>query len=461
VSFRARLALGSAAAVAVAIVASSIVVYFLVRNELRSEIDNSLRSQAVQIPNLPGRGLQARVGPHEYAIYIQADPFGGQFQLVDSNGNSYRPQEFNHLNPLLPGVAQARLVAAGKAGGGIRDARQDDTHLRILTAQLSAPTAGGPGLALQVAAKLTDVDNELRRIRLWLLLVAAIGVGLAAAAGFLVARATLRPLRELSRTAERVTATGDLSERIEVEGSDELATLAHTFNAMLGSLDEAQQRQRQLVQDASHELRTPLTSLRTNVEVLAQSDRLPPEERAQLIRDVIDQLGEMTSLIGELTELARGQEQAELLEAVRLDLVAEEAIRRTTRNHPETPIEAELAPWTMVGRPASLERAIGNLLDNAAKWSPAGSPVEVKLEDGELTVRDHGPGIAAEDAPHVFERFYRATSARSMPGSGLGLAIVQQVAEAHHGSVAVEEAPGGGALLRLRLESRNGGSTDG
>jgi two-component system sensor histidine kinase MprB len=461
VSFRARLALGSAAAVAVAIVASSIVVYFLVRNELRSEIDNSLRSQAVQIPNLPGRGLQARVGPHEYAIYIQADPFGGQFQLVDSNGNSYRPQEFNHLNPLLPGVAQARLVAAGKAGGGIRDARQDDTHLRILTAQLSAPTAGGPGLALQVAAKLTDVDNELRRIRLWLLLVAAIGVGLAAAAGFLVARATLRPLRELSRTAERVTATGDLSERIEVEGSDELATLAHTFNAMLGSLDEAQQRQRQLVQDASHELRTPLTSLRTNVEVLAQSDRLPPEERAQLIRDVIEQLGEMTALIGELTELARGQEQAEPLEAVRLDLVAEEAIRRTTRNHPETPIEAELAPWTMVGRPASLERAIGNLLDNAAKWSPAGSPVEVKLEDGELTVRDHGPGIAAEDAPHVFERFYRATSARSMPGSGLGLAIVQQVAEAHHGSVAVEEAPGGGALLRLRLESRNGGSTDG
>jgi two-component system sensor histidine kinase MprB len=225
---------------------------------------------------------------------------------------------------------------------------------------------------------------------------------------------------------------------------------------MLGSLEEAQQRQRQLVQDASHELRTPLTSLRTNVEVLAQSDRLEPEDREQLIRDVIDQLGEMTELIGELTELARGEDQAEPLEDVRLDLVAEEAIRRTTRNHPETPIEAELQPWTMIGQPASLERAIGNLLDNAAKWSPAGSPVEVKLAEGELTVRDHGPGIAAEDVPHVFERFYRATSARSMPGSGLGLAIVQQVAEAHHGSVAVEDAPGGGALVRLRLDGRNG-----
>jgi len=287
-------------------------------------------------------------------------------------------------------------------------------------------------------------------------LVAASGIGLAAVAGFLVARATLRPLRDLSATAERVRATRDLSQRIEVEGADELATLARTFNAMLGSLEDAQQRQRQLVQDASHELRTPLTSLRTNIEVLAHGDRLPADERAHLIRDVIEQLGEMTALIGELTELARGEEQAEPLEDVRLDLVTEEAIRRTTRNHPEVPIEAELAPWTMVGQPASLERAIGNLLDNAAKWSPAGSPVEVKLEDGELTVRDHGPGISEEDLPHVFERFYRATSARSMPGSGLGLAIVQQVAEAHHGSVAVEDAPGGGALLRLRLDRDNG-----
>jgi two-component system sensor histidine kinase MprB len=458
VSFRARLALGSAAAVAVAIVASSIVVYFLVRNELRNQIDNSLRNQAVQIPNLPGARLRARVGPHQYLIFIQADPFGGQFQFIDSNGNSYRPQEFNHLNSLLPGVTQARLVAAGKEGGGFADATQSGTHLRIFTTQLSRPSSTEPGLALQVAAKLTDVDNELSRIRLWLLLVAAIGVGLAAVAGFLVARATLRPLRELSDTAERVTATGDLSERIESEGTDELATLARSFNAMLGSLEEAQQRQRQLVQDASHELRTPLTSLRTNVEVLAHGDRLPEEERAQLIRDVVAQLEEMTELIGELTELARGEDQAEPLEDVRLDLVAEEAIRRAVRNHPDVPIEAELEPWSMVGQPASLERAIANLLDNAAKWSPEGSPVEVTLADGELTVRDHGPGIAPEDVPHVFERFYRATSARSMPGSGLGLAIVQQVAEAHRGSVAVEDAPGGGALVRMRLDGRNGDS---
>ena len=195
---------------------------------------------------------------------------------------------------------------------------------------------------------------------------------------------------------------------------------------MLESLDEAAQRQRQLVQDASHELRTPLTSLRTNIEVLAMGDRLPAGERKQLLADVVAQLGEMTELIGELTELARGEEQAEPLEDVRLDLVTEEAIKRATRNHPDVPIEAELEPTSIVGQPAGLERAITNLLDNAAKWSPPARRSRCALHGGELTVRDHGPGIAAEDVPHVFERFYRATSARSMPGSGLGLAIVRR-----------------------------------
>ena len=264
-------------------------------------------------------------------------------------------------------------------------------------------------------------------------------------------------MRDLSDTAEHVRTTRDLSQRIEVTGNDELSRLARTFNAMLESLDEAAQRQRQLVQDASHELRTPLTSLRTNIEVLATRDSgLPPEEREQLLDDVVAQLAEMTDLIAELTELARGEEQQTALEEVRLDLLTEDAIRRTARNHPDVPIDADLAPTTVVGMPANLERAIANLLDNAAKWSPPGATVDVTLAGGELTVRDHGPGIAEADRPHVFERFYRATSARSMPGSGLGLAIVRQVAEAHGGTVVAEEAPGGGTLMRLRLDGRNG-----
>ena len=165
----------------------------------------------------------------------------------------------------------------------------------------------------------------------------------------------------------------------------------------------------------------------------------------------------MTALIGELTELARGEEQAAPLEEVRLDLVTEDAIRRAARNHPEVPIDADLAPTTPSGMPATSSARSRNLLDNAAKWSPAGAPSRSRLADGELTVRDHGPGIADDDLPHVFERFYRATSARSMPGSGLGLAIVQQVAEAHGGTITAERAPGGGTLMRLRLPPRNGG----
>ena len=231
---------------------------------------------------------------------------------------------------------------------------------------------------------------------------------------------------------------------------------------MLESLDEAAQQQRQLVQDASHELRTPLTSLRTNIEMLAseRSDACPRTD-AHMLSDVVEQLGEMTALVGELTELARGEEQAARLEEVRLDLITEDAIRRTERNHPSVPIVAELDAddASSAARQASSARS-RNLLDNAAKWSPAGAQVEVRLADGELTVRDHGPGIADEDLPHVFERFYRATSARGMPGSGLGLAIVQQVAEAHGGSITVEKPEDGGTLMRLRIGSGNGAAAD-
>jgi two-component system sensor histidine kinase MprB len=446
-SFRARLALGSAAAVAVAILLASTVVYFLVQRELRAQVDRNLQSTAAQIASIP-RFASVHRYPHVYELILPESFFtSGYFQLVDPEGNVYVPPGFAVPKPLLTLTKRARELATNP-GSFHYDTKLEDADYRVYTIHSSAFSLP---VAIQVIGPLSGVDHELRRIRLWLFLVSAVGIGLAAIAGFLVARATLRPLRDLSETAERVRATRDLTQRIVVDSSDEIGTLASTFNAMLGSLDEAQQRQRQLVQDASHELRTPLTSLRTNIEVLASGNALPPEERAQLLRDVVAQLTEMTALIGELTELARGEEQAAELEEVRLDLIVESAIRRATRNHPEIPIDAELDETTVVGRPASLERAIANLLDNAAKWSPRGEQVEVRLRNGELTVRDHGPGIAAEDVPHVFERFYRATSARSMPGSGLGLAIVHQVAESHGGSIAVEEAPGGGTLMRLRL----------
>jgi two-component system sensor histidine kinase MprB len=450
-SLRVRLVLVAAAAVAAAVALASVLVYFLVRNELRGQVDRNLQSQVQQISHSPGVGLANLVAPKQYMLHVRQDPFRSPFQLVDSTGNTYRPEQgFDQVAPLLPGAAQAHHVAAGDRPRFYSEAHYNGEHVRLLTAPLA------PGLAIEVAAPMGNVDHELSKIRLWLFLVAIGGVGIASLAGFLVARASLKPVRELSDTAERVRATRDLTQRIKVDGNDELSSLATTFNAMLESLDEAAQRQRRLVQDASHELRTPLTSLRTNIEVLARGDLLPPDDREQLLHDVIEQLGEMTALISELTELARGSEQEAAREEVRLDLLTEEAIRRTTRNHPDVPIEAELEPTTVVGLPASLERAIANLLDNAAKWSPDHSPINVKLVNGELLVRDHGPGIAEGDLPHVFERFYRATSARSMPGSGLGLSIVQQVAEAHGGTVTAERAPDGGTLMRFRLANGNG-----
>jgi two-component system sensor histidine kinase MprB len=455
-SLRARLALASAAAVAVAVALASVLVFFLVRNELRGQVDKGLQTQAERISQLP-LGLSSRIGAtRQYVLHVPPLAFGGYFQLVDNQGNIYRSEQFDQLAPLLPGTATARSVAAGGHNVYSQTHLTGYGHVRILTAQI------GPNVAVQVATPIAGLDHELAKIKLWLLLVALGGIGLASAAGFLVARAALAPVRELSDTAERVRSTRDLTQRIDVEGNDELSRLAATFNGMLESLDDAARRQRQLVQDASHELRTPLTSLRTNIELLATRDEdLAPEDRRHMLKDIVEQLGEMTVLIGELTELARGEDQAPAREEVRLDLVTQDAIRRTARNHPEVPIVAELDPTTVVGVGASLERAIGNLLENAAKWTPAGERVDVRLENGELTVRDHGPGIAETDLPHVFERFYRATSARGMPGSGLGLAIVRQVAEAHGGNVTAEAAPGGGTLMRLRVADRNGATPDG
>jgi two-component system, OmpR family, sensor histidine kinase MprB len=458
VSLRARLVLVVAAAVGAAVVLASLLVFFLVRNELYGGVDESLQRQVDQVSRTPGLGLAVPIGPKAYALHVRLPSLStNPFQLVDNKGATYRPYIGGFLGgyaKLLPGIPEAQQVAAGTRGSFYFDSRYDDEHVRLFVTPLSQ------NLSLEVVASLTSVDHELSRIKLWLFLVALGGVGIASIAGFLVARAALGPVRELSETAENVRSTRDLSQRIRVEGSDELSRLASTFNAMLQSLDEAARLQRRLVQDASHELRTPLTSLRTNIELLAMRDRdLPPEDREHLLRDVVEQLGEMTVLIGELTELARGEEQRAAPEEVRLDLVAKDAIRRTTRNHPEVPIVAKLDPTTVVGVPASLERAIGNLLDNAAKWSPNGAEVDVRLADGELTVRDHGPGIADSDLPHVFERFYRATSARGMPGSGLGLAIVRQVAEAHGGTVTAEHAPGGGTLMRLRVA--NGANANG
>jgi two-component system sensor histidine kinase MprB len=367
----------------------------------------------------------------------------GYLQLVTSDGNAIRPIG---ETVALPITVRDRLAAAGSIEEPFfSDADVAGTHVRVLTLPLE------PGYALQISRPLDEVDSALARIRTWLLVVALVGMAIAAGLGAGVARTALAPVRRLTQTAADVTETRDLSRRIEERGHDELARLASSFNTMLAALEASAQSQRQLVSDASHELRTPLTSIRTNIEVLARADGMPPGERESLLADVTGQLEEMTGLVAELVELARGDSEPAEAEDVRLDLLVEDVLERARRNHPEVAFSSTVEEVLVHGVPSKLERAVSNLLDNAGKWSPPGGTVDVTLHGGELTVRDRGPGIAVEDLPHVFDRFYRAASARSMPGSGLGLSIVRQVAETHGGSVSAEAAEGGGTRLLLTL----------
>jgi two-component system sensor histidine kinase MprB len=445
-TFRARLTLVAAAAVALAVVSASAVVYVVVRHQLRGSVDDGLQARAADISSEDTLRHILFTPPPEFGelLYVQAVQTAPSQHCFGGGGGRC----------LLPHGKHVLEVANGTRPGYFTDVHVADTHLRVLTFSWS------PGVAVQVARPLTEVDHSLGRIRLYLVLIAAGGVAVAAALGLAVSRATLAPVRRLTRATERVTETGDLSERIDAGGQDELSRLAGSFNTMLGALEESTRAQRQLVADASHELRTPLTSLRTNIEVLAREDELPAGERDRLLTDVVEQLGEMTTLIAELIELARGEQLQEEPEDVRLDLVAADAIERTRRNRPGVSFRADLHETLVHGVPATIERAVANLLDNAAKWSPPGGEIEVTVRDGQVTVRDHGPGIAEEDLPYVFDRFYRARSDRGLPGSGLGLAIVRQVAEAHGGEVVAERAEGGGTRMRLRLDgyagARNG-----
>ena len=442
-SFRTRLALVAAAAVGIAVVAASVTVFIVVHNELFGEVDRALHDRAVEIASGPSPRIEngyldiPGAPPSQQSDFVQAVPESGP-PFVQP-GTTFR----------LPVTEKDHRMALGGHTLYYSNREFQGTEFRVLTVPASH-------YAVQIARPLTEVNRTLHRITFFLVVIAAGGMAVAAALGLLVARTALTPVRRLTETTEAVTETRDLSQRIESTstGHDELGRLASSFNTMLAALEDSSRAQRQLVADASHELRTPLTSLKTNIEVLARGNELSPESREQLLHDLVEQIDEMTALIGELIELAREarpEAVAEPARDVRLDLVAAEAIERTRRNRPGIEFETDFDESVVHGAPSTIERAVGNLLDNAAKWSPPGGPVEVAIRQGEVSVRDHGPGISDEDLPYVFDRFYRSRAARGMPGSGLGLAIVKQVAESHGGSVVAERPEDGGTLMRLRL----------
>ena len=474
-SFRRRITLVSAAAVAVAVLLASVLIYALTSNELHGQVDAQLRNRSDNlhlIEHGPSRPrdrrlldlLQDKSPSARQVLEGNAQPSGnalgnvsprpnqvrGYQQLVDSSGTVLFRS--GAKNVTLPVDARTRALAAGHGRSFFRDATVNGVALRVLAEYLA------PGRVVQFAQPLTEVNELLSHLRLILVLLGLGGILLAALLGRLVSRAAVLPVRRLTRAAEHVAETQDLSGRIAPTGEDEIGRLAVSFNAMLdalevsiGALDASVHAQRQLVADASHELRTPVTSLRTNIEILQHAHDMDDGERAGLLDDVVEQIEELTLLMNDLIDLARGEEQRVDSEDVRLDLVVKEAVERTRRNSPATPLQTTLAPVLVSGVAARLDRAVVNLIDNAAKYSPKGEPVEIVVRGEELTVRDHGQGISAEDMPHVFDRFYRGAEARGRPGSGLGLAIVRQVVAQHGGIVTAERAPGGGTLMRVRL----------
>uniref|UniRef100_UPI0035130C21 sensor histidine kinase n=1 Tax=Aeromicrobium sp. TaxID=1871063 RepID=UPI0035130C21 len=420
---------------------ASATVYITVRAELEDSLDASLIKRA-------DAAVAAGYSPSTMSA-VDTDllaVFGIRFISVEGGRIFTRQTQTN-----VPFDEREIQVSLGEEKTSQRTARIAGVPYRIVAVQ------AGPGQALVLAQSMESTQRSLERLKVILLLTSAVGILVAGVAGWVVATNGLRPVRRLTAATERVARTAQL-EPIEVTGSehDELARLTSSFNQMMLALDASQQRQRQLVADAGHELRTPLTSLRTNIELLGQaterSDReLSIEQRREIMDDVRAQLGELTTLVGDLVELARDEPLHRAPEPLDLVDVVEQAVERVRPRAGRLVLDVRLEPWDVIGEAHVLERAVTNLLDNAVKWSPEGGTVTVRLSDGVLTVRDEGPGIAAEDLPHVFERFFRSTEARTMPGSGLGLSIVHQAAVRHGGSVRAESPASGGTVVTFEL----------
>ena len=449
-TLRKRLSLIAAASVAVAVTMAVAASYAIVRNQVRGQVTDALNAQmsvVQQYHNLqsavPGNGASSG-GPAPYNQIVLADG-----NVVARSGGL--------ALPVSPSILA--LVGSGERST-VSDVWVNGSHLRMLCFTASWQLADGTIVpaVVQLARPLNGVDSILRHLRLLLALLVAGGVAVAAALGRMASRRVLAPLGEVAQVAQEIGETDDLTKRLHVHADDEVGQLATNFNEMLDrletsreALDDSVRAQRQLVADASHELRTPVTSLRTNVEVLLEEVELEPEDRRRLLADVVEQSEELTALVGDLIELARGDQRGAEMDDVRLDGVAAESLARARRNAPGIHFEATLVPTLLDGAPERLARAMNNLLDNAARHSPPGGTVELQVGPKGVEVRDHGTGVDPEDLPYVFDRFFRGRNSRGRQGSGLGLAIVRQVAEQHGGSASVTNAVDGGAIFTLHL----------
>jgi two-component system, OmpR family, sensor histidine kinase MprB len=438
VSLRLRVAFAAAVAVLVTIIASSVALYFSVRQHLYDQVDADL----AKIRTLPARShLQLLERALESGVPAAPKGEAGYIQFVDAQGRVVA-----HLPPaVLPVTDLVRSVARGSHPAAFFNVTVAGSPVRVYAFHLDTTTA------VEIGHSLTDVTSALHDLLVGSAVVTGAGVVLAIVIGALVAFGALRPVRRLSTAIRAVAETGALSHRVDVSGHDELSEVATGFNVMLDALDESLGRQRQLVADASHVLRTPLATVRTNVEVLRRAERLEVGEREQLISDTVAQLAQLTRLVNNLIELARGEEETGAFGILRLDELVASVVDEARRNYPSVAIELSTVATSVWGSPDRLHKAFGNLVDNAAKWTGPSTSVEVTVGQRSVTVRDHGPGVEASDVPRIFDRFYRSLSARGVPGSGLGLAIAKQAVEAHRGTIEVRDAEGGGAEFVVLL----------
>jgi len=475
VTLRMRIAAVASVSVALAVAAAAVGLYVAVRSDLRGEIDSALLARVRAFPALAGAIAPGSVGAPGpagapdgggsggasgstggdrgrpgFPRRIEPAPFGaasGYVQFISAQGEVSVPGGQGAAPRRIAVTSADRAIAARGAGTSLSDRSVNGTRLRVLT----AGTDGGG--AVLIARPLTEVEHELSRLLLILVLIGAGGIVLAALLGALVARTALKPISRFTLRTETLTGNLDLSRRLEVSGRDELARLAESFNGTLDALERSVAAQRHLIADASHELRTPISSLRANIQVLGEAERLPVEEQKSLRRDIVEELDELTALVGDVLELARGAAPGGPVDDVRLDGIVEAAVGRARRRS-DLRFELDLEPTVVRGAAGRIGRAVSNLVENARKWSPDGGIVELSLRDGVLAVRDHGPGFREADLPFVFDRFYRADEARKLPGSGLGLAIVRQAAESCGGFAEARNADGGGALLRVGFGRR-------
>ena len=440
-TLRTRFALLTGSVVLLVVVAVGTGAYMVATRQLRNEVDKTLNARVQLIaegltrPNqqMPG---QRRNRPLSDSL-LQAE-FDTVTQIIDANGDILAS-----AGPIELLLTPTDIALSQKRDGFHRSTvTADDRTYRVLSVPLNN------GALIKVGKDIQDIQDARAGMRLWFALITLIGFVSATLLGWLFARRTSKPLEQLAQAAESIAATQNLDHEVIVSGDTEVRQLATSFNTMLTALRSSLNRQSQLVQDASHELRTPLTSLRANTELLERSS-LSDSDRAAILADMRAEVDELADLSTELSALTTDHRQSEDLEAVNLGDLTTDIVTRARRRTTGNIAILVNDPAVIHIRPQQVERAISNLIDNAIKFSLIGADIEVIVTGARVQVRDHGPGIADEDKPRIFDRFYRATATRSMPGSGLGLAIVQQCADDHGAKTFALDAPTHGAIVGI------------